>query len=205
MGLSDELTSLQSLHEKGKLTDQEFADAKAATLKKYQEAPAAPGVPAARPTRSSIRPRTLILLAILLLLIGAIWYNAGTKKTTEMLATAVHAPITVKNDVENLHAASWKAIALHFPYSGTVNVNLEVVRGNPIEVFLTTPDQLDTMKNAQWNQVRTYAEFNAAKTKTYRRSGQLGQGDYYLVLRDSSLGILSQSASDVSVQVQLNP
>jgi len=43
------------------------------------------------------------------------------------------------------------------------------------------------------------------KTKTYWRTGQLGQGSYYLVMRDTSLGILSQRASDISVKVQLNP
>jgi len=50
-----------------------------------------------------------------------------------------------------------------------------------------------------------YTDFSASKTKTYRRSGQLNEGSYYLVLRDTSLGILSSSASDISVKVQLNP
>jgi hypothetical protein len=200
MGLPEDLQALQDLHEKGKLTDKEFADAKAATLRKHQE-PAS----ASRPSSSSIRPRTAVLLAILILLLGLIWYNAGTKRTTQMIATAVHAPITLQDEVQNLPATSWKAIALNLPYSGTVNVNLEVVRGNPIDVFLTTPDQLETMKKEQWNQVSVYTDFNASKTKTYRRSGQLNQGSYYLVLRDTSLGILSMSASDISVKVQLNP
>jgi len=161
--------------------------------------------PASRPSGSSIRPRTAVLLAILLLLVGLIWYNAGTKRTTQMIATAVHAPITLQDEVQNLPASSWKAVALNVPYSGTLDVNLEVVRGNPIDVFLTTTDQLETMKKEQWNQVRVYTDFNASKTKTYRRSGQLSQGNYYLVLRDTSLGILSLSASDISVKVHLNP
>jgi hypothetical protein len=122
-----------------------------------------------------------------------------------MIATAVHAPITLQDEVQNLPASSWKAVALNLPYSGTLNVNLEVVRGNPIDVFLTTTDQLETMKKEQWNQLKVYTDFNASKTKTYRRSGQLSQGSYYLVLRDTSLGILSMSASDISMKVQLNP
>jgi hypothetical protein len=61
------------------------------------------------------------------------------------------------------------------------------------------------MKKEQWSQVQVYSNFNAAKTKLYRRSARLGQGSYYLVLRDTSLGILSASASDISVKVQLNP
>jgi hypothetical protein len=91
------------------------------------------------------------------------------------------------------------------PYSGTIEVNLAVVRGNPVDVFLTTPDQLDTMKKEDWSNVAVYSDFNATKTKTYRRTGQLSQGSYYLVMRDLSLGILSSSASDISVKVQLNP
>jgi hypothetical protein len=200
MGLPEDLQALQDLHEKGKLTDKEFADAKAATLRKHQEP-----TPAGRSSSSSIRPRIGVLLVILLAILGWFWYNAGTKRTTEMLATAVHAPIEVKNEVENLPATSWKGVALDLPYSGTVNVDVEVVRGNPIDVFLTTTDQLETMKKEQWNQLRVYTDFNASKTKTYRRSGQLSQGSYYLVLRDTSLGILSMSASDISVKVQLNP
>ena len=41
MGLSEDLQCLQDLHEKGKLTDQEFADAKVAIIKKYQKLPSA--------------------------------------------------------------------------------------------------------------------------------------------------------------------
>lgn len=200
MGLPEDLQALQDLHEKGKLTDQEFADAKVSVLKKYDQP-----TPVSRSSSSLIRPRTAVLLAILLLLVGLVWYNAGTKRTTQIIATAVHAPITLQDEIQNLPASSWKALALNLPYSGTLSVNLEVVRGNPIDVFLTTTDELETMKKDQWNQVRVYMDFNASKTKTYRRSGQLSQGNYYLVLRDTSLGILSMSASDISVKVQLNP
>lgn len=200
MGLPEDLQALQDIHEKGQLTDKEFTDAKAAVLKKYEQP-----TPASRPSSSLIRPRTAVLLAILLLLVGLIWYNAGTKRTTQMIATAVHAPLTLQDEIQNLPASSWKGVAVNLPYSGTLSVDLEVVRGNPIDVFLTTVDQLEAMKKEQWSQVRAYTDFSASKTKTYRRSGQLNQGSYYLVLRDTSLGILSSSASDISVKVQLNP
>ncbi len=67
MGIADELKTLQELHEKGKLTDQEYADAKTATLKKHQEPP-----PASRPSGRFIRPRTVVLLVVLLLLLGLV-------------------------------------------------------------------------------------------------------------------------------------
>ncbi len=144
-----------------------------------------------------------LLLAVLVWIF--IQKNVGTKGATQMLATTVHAPIELQNEVQNLRASSWKGIAVNVPYSGTVNVDLQVVRGNPVDVLLTTPDQLEAMKKEQWNQVRVYTDFNAAKTTLYRRSAHLEQGAYYLVIRDTSLGILSSSASDISVKVQLNP
>jgi hypothetical protein len=199
MGLADELKTLQELHEKGKLTDQEYADAKAVVLKKQES------VSASRRLGRFIGSRIIPVLVVLLLLLGYIWYRAGTRTTTQMIATAVHAPITLKDEVQNIPASSWKAVALDLPYDGTLDISLQVIRGNPIDVFLTTTDELETMKKEEWNNVRVYSDFNATKTKTYRRRGQLGQGSYYLVMRDTSLGILSSSASDISVKVQLNP
>jgi hypothetical protein len=123
----------------------------------------------------------------------------GDKKTAENML------IELKNEVQNLPAASWRAVALSLPYSGTISVDLTVERGNPLDVFLTTPDQLDNLRTGQRNQVRVYSDFTASKAKIYKRSGQLRQGNYYLVLRDTSLGVLSASSSDIAVKALLNP
>jgi hypothetical protein len=104
-----------------------------------------------------------------------------------------------------LPAASWKAIPMTLPYTGNVEVTLSVVRGNPLDVFMTASDQLETMKQGEWNNVRVYTDFNASKTKAFRRTAYLQQGSYYLVMRDTSLGILSSRASDVSLRARLNP
>jgi hypothetical protein len=199
MALADELKTLQELHEKGKLTDQEFADAKAATLKKQQQ-------------EGEHRERVPLmswpfkaLLALLLVLLSIAWYRAGNRRTTRMIATAFRVPITLKNEVENVSANSWKVVGLDLPYSGAVDVSLQVVQGNPVDVFVVPSDQLDTMKRGDWNNVKVYSDFNASKTKVFKRTGQLGQGSYYLVMRDTSLGIPSSPASDISVKVQLNP
>jgi hypothetical protein len=150
-----------------------------------------------------IKVGALALLAgfLLLVLTTNIGSNVGNESKSQAVAAVHHAPITVKDEVENLPAASWKAVPLNLPYSGSVNVNLSIVQGNPVDVFLARADQLETIRKEQWNNVQVFTDFNASKTKTYRRDGQLGQGGYYLVMRDSSLGILSASASDVSVKV----
>jgi len=199
MSLADELKTLQELHEKGKLTDQEYADAKSATLKNQES------IGGHRARRPFLSWPIKAFLVLMLVFLGFVWYSAGTRNTTQLIATAVHAPITVTDEVENIPASSWKAVGLNLPYSGTIDVNLQVVQGNPVDVFVVTPDQLDTMKKEDWTNLRVFENFNATKTKTYMRTGQLGQGSYYLVIRDTSLGILSSRASDISVKVKLNP
>jgi hypothetical protein len=122
MGLPEDLQAVQDLHEKRNLTDQEFADAKAAILKTHQG-------PCPTEKKSSKPPAVrrsfvLVLLAILLSLVGLVWYSVGTKQTARMVATVVHAPIELKNEIENLPASSWKGIALNLPYTGTVSIDL---------------------------------------------------------------------------------
>jgi hypothetical protein len=198
MALADELKTLQELHEKGKLTDQEFADAKAATLKEQQESERRERLPLmSLPFK--------VLLALLLVLLGIAWYRAGTRKTSRMIATALRAPIALKDEVESVSANSWKVVGLDLPYSGAVDVSLEVAQGNPVDVFVVPSDQLDTMKKGDWNNVKVYSDFNATKIKTFQRTGQLGQGSYYLVIRDTSLGVPPTPASNISVKVKLSP
>jgi hypothetical protein len=80
-----------------------------------------------------------------------------------------------------------------------------VVRGNPQDVVLLDSNQMDTLKNSGWQNIESNANFSAVKTTTYHRRAPISQGTYFLVIRDTSLGILSQSASDVAVKVTLNP
>ena len=98
-----------------------------------------------------------------------------------------------------------ESCALSLPYAGTVDISVGIVRGNPVDVFLITPAQIDLMKKEEWANVKVDGDFSATKTTAYRRSGQLGQGTYYLILRDTSLGIFSSSSSDISLKAQLNP
>lgn len=166
------------------------------------------GTPNSTPAVSAGRFIGARLLPLLLLVFLG-WYflrvTFGSKQTSQAIAVAVRAPITLKDEVQNLPATSWKGVALSLPYDGNLDVDLRILQGNPVDVFLAGADQSDAINRADWRQVRVYSEFNAVKTKTYRRTGQLRQGNYFLVIRDPSLGILSQSASDFSVKVRLNP
>lgn len=74
-----------------------------------------------------------------------------------------------------------------------------------MDVFVAPADQISALQNNDWKSVKTLSDSNADKTRTSKRSVALQQGNYLLILRDTSLGILSSSATDVSVKITLNP
>ncbi len=133
------------------------------------------------------------------------WLALGRAFDRRAPARAVETPVTLTDQVQNVAASSWKAIPLTLPYAGNVEVRLDVVRGNPLDVFLVASDQLDTMKRGEWNNVQVYTSFNATKTKTLRRTAALQRGQYFIVMRDTSLGIMSSRASDVALKARLEP
>lgn len=71
---------------------------------------------------------------------------------------------------------------------------------------LDDPDaDVSTLAEERLGQRARIAGVQCCQTKAYKRAGQLPLGTYYLVLRDTSLGVLSSSASDISVKVRLQP
>jgi hypothetical protein len=145
-----------------------------------------------------------------LLVIGGLgWYfaqiNYGSKRTNETIAATFRAPITLLDEVENLTASSLKAVRLDVPYDGLLAADVRILRGNPVDIYLLTADQADLISKADWKNVRVNSDFNAAKTTTFRRSGRVSKSLYYLILRDTSLGILSAQTTDINVKINLNP
>jgi hypothetical protein len=154
--------------------------------------------------RSRFTPLRIGLLGVAVLVVVAALGVVG-RNGVDAIVSRPPAPVMITDEVQNVPAASWKAIPLTLPYTGKLEVHLDIVRGNPLDVFLTDADQLPTMEQGDWRNVRVHPDFNAAKTKTFRRTAMLPEGSYYLVMRDTSLGILSSRASDVSLRAQLNP
>ena len=56
--------------------------------------------------------RAIPFLVILLGLLAVVWSNAGTRNTTQAVATAIDAPITVIDVVENIPASSMEGLAI---------------------------------------------------------------------------------------------
>jgi hypothetical protein len=203
MGITEELKSLEEMKVKGTLTEAEFAAAKTATISKHQSTPIATSKPAQK-KKSNIG---LWLLLLGLVLILFVWYvsvqNQGTTTSTALKAAA-HMPVDLKNEVENLPANSWKAVPLQVPYAGLVTVTMQVQRGNPVELVVTDNKNVEELKSGS-RQLTYLGGFYAPKAMTFQHSDRLNQGTYFVVMRDSSLGILSASTSDISLKVRVEP
>lgn len=201
MGLAEDLKALQELRDKGELSESAYTAARDAAIGKQAHQPVA-----ADKSKPLLSTPTRVFLAIVILLVGlGVFMNIYEKGRTGQSVNILHQSLTITDETENVPAASWKALNYNFPSGGKLDITVRVVNGNPIDIFLTPADQMDAMKKREWGSVKTYNDFNATKTREYHRTAQLGPGSYYLVLRDTSLGVLSAHASDVSVKTILTP
>ena len=146
-------------------------------------------------------------IIIILVVCGIGWIVltrlVGDNSAKRLVSAVAHTPITLKDDVENISASSWKGLPLTLTYTGTLNLTVDVVRGNPMDIFLINQSELENFQ--KHNKFSHFTNFMADKTKVYKRSARLAEGTYYLVLRDNTLGILSASSSDVKVTARLEP
>ncbi len=121
----------------------------------------------------------------------------------EKSSSAVHPAVTILETVEKLEIGSYKAFPLKLPSGGDLTVTVDVLRGNPIDVTVIPGSELENFKERK--EFKKVGLFTATKMKSYKRSADLGTGDYYLVVRDSSLGVFSVQSSDIQIQVRLAP
>ena len=112
-------------------------------------------------------------------------------------------PITLVNQVEKLPASSWKGISLTLPYTGTLNLSVKIVSGNPVDIYLIKDSEVEKFKKSK--EFQHYPGFQATKTKTYKRSVVVKEGVYYIIIRDTSLGLLSSSSTDFKITAELKP
>jgi hypothetical protein len=157
----------------------------------------------AKPRKKTSR---LVLVGGAVALCGLAYLGMGSSNANRVGATILHTPITFTNETQNLGAHSWRSVPVQLPYSGTLDITMNVDRGNPLDVYLVTPETLEEMKKtALWRNIRGNANFSAVKTTTYHRDSPLDRGTYYFVMRDTSLGIFSASGTDVDLKIGLRP
>ena len=214
MNLSDELSKLNDLHASGALTPEEFKNAKTKLLgESTKDNPTltnsipTPSAKIDAERRSGTNPITLILLVVVLA--GVVWLFARRLTPKQVAANPVFSaiaslrPVDLRDEIQSLPAKSLKEIPLALPYGGTLNLEVQVVRGNPVDIRLVDPGEVESIKARKT--FHHYPGFEADKTKTYRREGRLRSGSYVLVIIDQSLGILSATSSDVHVKAHLVP
>ena len=143
------------------------------------------------------------LIVISLVPILFVWTATGEKPQSPNAPQ--HPPTILVDEVEHLPPLAWKAIPFSLTNAGIVNIDVQVLQGNTIDVFLTKSDQIDSVKKVEWSRLKVWGDVSATRTRTFRQAVRLAQGGFYLVLRDMTVGTPSSSPSDVSVKVQLNP
>ena len=134
-----------------------------------------------------------------------VWTAAGQREKPQSPNPPQHPPAILIDEVEHLPPLAWKAVPLSLPNAGIVKIDVQVVQGNSIDVFLIKSDQIDSRKKVEWGSLKTYRDVSTNRTTTFRRAVRLAQGGFYLVLRDMTVGTPSSPPSDVSVKVQLIP
>ncbi len=112
-------------------------------------------------------------------------------------------PVTLIDTVEKIKIGSYKALFLNLASGGTLDVAIDVVHGNPIDVNVLPAAEFENYKGQKKS--KAVSDFTAAKMKNYKRTAYLGKGDYYLVIRDSSLGLFSVQSGEIKITVRLEP
>ena len=129
-----------------------------------------------------------------------------TDATQRPVAAAALPPITLTKVKESLPPNSWTAVPVRLPYAGTLRLNVDVERGNPVNVFLITGDELRAFQADDEDMPRVDQGFQGVNTKTFRQEGLLASGEYYVLVQEpTARALASSTGSDVAVQVQLRP
>jgi len=211
VALSDDLKALEELHSKGRLTDQEFTAAKSAaianatgTVSQPAAAPAPAVSPAPAVRKKSSPWRRIVLAVILLALVWVYVQSRLTQPAATVFKEVVHMPMDLRTETFTIPARGWKAVAIQVPYNGSLTIEAQVLgRGNAMEMFLTDESGVDKLKTTEQG---TYiGGFYAVKGSSFQHTARMNQGTYYFVVRDRHFGILSATASDVSLKARVDP
>jgi hypothetical protein len=210
MALSDDLKALEELHSKGRLTDQEFTAAKSAAIANatgavsHAAAPAPAVSLAPEAKKKSPSWRRIVLGLILLAFVWVYIQSRLTQPAATVFKEVVHMPVDVRAETFTIPARGWKAMAIEVPYNGSLTIEAQVLgRGNAMEMFLTDNSGVEKLKST--GQETYIGGFYAIKGSSFQHTARMNQGTYYFVVRDRHFGILSATASDVSLKARVDP
>ncbi len=127
----------------------------------------------------------------------------GTARKLEQPKGPDLAVLTLVEGMESLKIGARKTVALSLPYSGTLDVSLEVMNGNAVDIYVVPASELQNINTGK--EFQDLTAWRSLQAKKYTRSDYVRQGTYYLVLHDISLGLFSSGKSDIHIRVQLKP
>ena len=154
----------------------------------------------------AIRTLKYVILAPLVLA-AAFWFAirmfAGEKVANQTAAAVFQRPIELQNVIRNLPAHSQQYLHLILPYTGFLSLEITVLKGNNIQVYLVNAEQLEKAKAGE--SFDHLINFVGKDIINYQREGRLRAGNYYVLIKDKTFGILSESSSDVRILATLSP
>jgi len=133
----------------------------------------------------------------------------GERALTTSFASAVHAPIQLRDEIVSVRAQSSAARPLDLPYAGELQLEVTVVKGKHVNVFVVDASdwaEFAAAKEAFFGgKFRHYPQFHATETIHTKIAGKLPAGSYYVVLDNPTYGILVESSFDVQLKAELRP
>lgn len=113
------------------------------------------------------------------------------------------APVAIIDRTAKIKIGDWMAMPVKLASNGKLAVTVDVVNGNPIEVYVISGTEMENYKNH--NKIKNVPGFTPARTRNYKQSADVVSGEYYLILKDSSTGVFSKQSSDIKVNIHLQP
>lgn len=173
----------------------------------------APG-PKAAPARATGGSSNLLGALLALGVIAACgWFLlrtfVGERAADSLVATVVKAPVDLKDEIISVGAGRSQGIPITLPYAGEVELQVAIVKGEHVNVYVIDGAAWDEFSRAQaalfGGKFHHYPAFAATAASQVRRSGRLDQGTYYVVIENPTLGILVPASFDVAVKAKLRP
>jgi hypothetical protein len=130
------------------------------------------------------------------------WIQGGGDKVHEWIATAVRAPIPLKNELLSLPAGENATLAFRVPYPGRLQVALDVIDGDQIDVLVADVTQFPS-EGVELRRV-SVPDFAVNQNTTYRRTTRVKPGTYCIVFLATPPQLPTKS-SHISVKVELYP
>jgi hypothetical protein len=156
---------------------------------------------------------TLVWIFFLLFFGGAGWFGlrilTGEREANTALAAAVRAPIELTDETISVPATTARGIPLTLPYSGELRLEVNVVKGKHVNVYVIDTSAWNEFQQAHsalfGGKFHRFMAFDGTESKQLRRSGKLSEGNYYIIIENPTLGILVESSFDVAVKATLRP